>query len=420
MDIRSKALTECRSVIDSAESRFFCDSWGVNLSLVLPTTKWCRWIPPDLGQWAINSEGSLHDDGASFGVVICDCNRAPVVILVGGCSCESILMVELHGIRASLRAALDKELNRVSVRFDSLLAIQCINHYGMTKGNVEIGRKDGGYWEPKVEIGRKDGVWVDKDEVDRGKHWKQFLQILILSVSPRMASNGGGGTEEEQQQQLALLGKTLKEGERILAATRRPDGTLRKPIRIRAGYVPQDEVAIYQPKGALIRKGMAGQEVPPGYDPVLDAKPKTKAAKRNERKKEKKLQVALDKEKNLESTVAAEVKTGELLSAEDAGHRLDAEESLACQMNMLSVSANPSVGTPSLDSTESSNRGGSGPDIDKRIRSLKKKIRLTEAQQQKSEQEDMNPEQLDKVRKLESWRNELKLLENKKAELAAS
>lgn len=37
---------------------------------------------------------------------------------------------------------------------------------------------------------------------------------------------------------------------------------------------------------------MASLEVvPPGYDPVLDAKPKTKSAKRNERKKEKRLQV---------------------------------------------------------------------------------------------------------------------------------
>ena len=50
----------------------------------------------------------------------------------------------------------------------------------------------------------------------------------------------------------AEVGKTLKEGERILGPTRRPDGTLRKPIRIRAGYVPQDEVAIYQSKGALV------------------------------------------------------------------------------------------------------------------------------------------------------------------------
>ena len=40
-----------------------------------------------------------------------------------------------------------------------------------------------------------------------------------------------------------------------------------------------------------LRKEIASQSGPPGYDPSLDAKPKTKSVKRNERKKEKRLQV---------------------------------------------------------------------------------------------------------------------------------
>lgn len=46
-------------------------------------------------------------------------------------------------------------------------------------------------------------------------------------------------------------------------------------------------------------------------------------------------------------------------------------------------------------------------------------IRLVEAQQQKTPQQDMKPEQLEKLAKLEGWREELKLLEDKKAEFAA-
>ncbi|KAJ4966277.1 hypothetical protein NE237_018126 [Protea cynaroides] len=225
-----------------------------------------------------------------------------------------------------------------------------------------------------------------------------------------MATNGG----TEDQQQFSLLGQTLKEGERLLAPTRRPDGTLRKPIRIRAGYVPQDEVAIYQSKGALMRKGLGTPDVPPGYDPVVDAKQKTKSARRNERKKEKKQQAADEKGKDLESKT-----TGKVPSAEHAGLRSEAVESVAHQMNMLAVSETPSVVVPSPEPTESSSMGGPDPDLDKRIRSLKKKIRLTEAQLHKAEQNDMKPEQLDKERKMEGWREELKFLEDKRQELAA-
>uniref|UniRef100_A0A5B6YL41 Putative partner of Y14 and mago n=1 Tax=Davidia involucrata TaxID=16924 RepID=A0A5B6YL41_DAVIN len=215
-----------------------------------------------------------------------------------------------------------------------------------------------------------------------------------------MASSGNGGGEEEVKQLAAELSKTLKEGERILAPTRRPDGTLRKPIRIRAGYVPQDEVAIYQSKGALWKKEMASQEVP-GYDPDLDAKPRTKSAKRNERKKEKRQQAALDKGKNLEKN--------EVSSAEDGSHEMESVESVASQMNELSISANPAIVDPPSNSTECLTLGDPVP-----------KIRLTEAQQQKTIQQDMKPEQLDKVAKLDSWRKELQLLEDKRAELTAS
>ncbi|KAJ9158641.1 hypothetical protein P3X46_024206 [Hevea brasiliensis] len=236
----------------------------------------------------------------------------------------------------------------------------------------------------------------------------------------RGGGGGGGGREEEQLEKMAELSKTLKEGERIVAPTRRPDGTLRKPIRIRAGYVPQDEVAIYQSKGALWKKEMQSQVVPPGYDPVVDVKPKTKSVKRNERKKEKRLQAALEKGKNLEAMADDDMKNEEMLPAEEVGSASDSVKSLTSQMNELAVSANPVCSTPPAELTEASDPSAPSQDIDKRIRALKKKIRIAEGQQQKSAPEDMKPEQLEKLVKLESWRQELKLLECKKAEQAAS
>ncbi|KHN06508.1 Partner of Y14 and mago [Glycine soja] len=196
-------------------------------------------------------------------------------------------------------------------------------------------------------------------------------------------------SDEERTKQIAELSKSLKEGERIVGPTRRPDGTLRKPIRIRAGYPPQDEVAIYQPKGALLKKEM-GSAGPPGYDPDADSKPKpkTKSVKRNERKKEKRIQAALEKEKNVSEV-------------EESGKQ-EFVEALTSQVNELAV------------------QDSQAQDIDKRIRALRKKIRLTEALEQKSTEQNLKPEQLEKLAKLEDWRRELKLLEDEKGETTVS
>ncbi|WJX33646.1 hypothetical protein P8452_21834 [Trifolium repens] len=111
----------------------------------------------------------------------------------------------------------------------------------------------------------------------------------------------------------------------------------------------QDEVAIYQPKPALMRKEMASHIGPKGYDPQLDSKPKTKAVKRNERKKEKKrLQ---EKESNLEPTVAEDSIKQEAIAVENV-------HSLTYQINELAVSGDTSIVTPTT----------------KKIRALKKKV----------------------------------------------
>uniref|UniRef100_A0A0D6R617 WIBG Mago-binding domain-containing protein n=1 Tax=Araucaria cunninghamii TaxID=56994 RepID=A0A0D6R617_ARACU len=204
----------------------------------------------------------------------------------------------------------------------------------------------------------------------------------------------------------SALGRTLKEGERILAPTRRPDGTLRKPIRIRAGYVPQEEVAIYQSKGALMRKSMP--EVPPGYDPVADAKPKTKSAKRNERKKEKKHQASIASAASERGKISENTMNGQA-TTENRAHKDQDIQGVAQQMGSLTVSTEVSVAASLEESHPES------IDLDKRIRALKKKIRLTESQQASlAGKEILNPEQKEKLAKLDTWRKELKDLEEKK------
>ena len=42
------------------------------------------------------------------------------------------------------------------------------------------------------------------------------------------------------------------EGDKVIAASRRPDGTFRPERRVRAGYVPQDEVEVYMSRGSRV------------------------------------------------------------------------------------------------------------------------------------------------------------------------
>ncbi|XP_013170119.1 PREDICTED: partner of Y14 and mago [Papilio xuthus] len=180
------------------------------------------------------------------------------------------------------------------------------------------------------------------------------------------------------------------DGCKFIPASQRPDGTWRKPRRIREGYVPQEEVPLYESKGKQF-KARQNSGLPVGLTPEIVAQAQKKKGQGGTIQPIPGMIINVEKKKKKKKS-----------GVEEAADKLS-----KCEI------IEPTFSTP----TPSSNNSTPSSDPAKRLKNLRKKLREIEMLEEKIKSGMLKTPDKDQKEKL-SKKNDI-VIEIEKLEIAS-
>ncbi|XP_037088685.1 partner of Y14 and mago-like isoform X2 [Pollicipes pollicipes] len=187
----------------------------------------------------------------------------------------------------------------------------------------------------------------------------------------------------------------------FIPGSRRPDGTFRKPIRVKEGYVPQDEMPLYESKGRQFNRGRVDHPIGLAPDDVARHRAGREAAERADRFPSAAGDAVIP-------GLAAPAKSAKKSKSKKKPEKKEPpapviDESLVEQLSKASIAAAPELPLPEAEAAE----------LRSKLKNLKKKLKdvVQLAEKVKSGQVTPDPEQKAKILRKQTLIDDIKSIE---------